>query len=214
MAPPAAAHRKTPMRRSEGLTNTPKMHNFNHEAIRRAQSEELVISFLDHLCLSLDLTKTQRKTAEDRYAAVTSLLSSPGSRLAAFSPHLFPQGSFLLKTVVKPMADVEYDVDLICLLHLAGCLNARANIHVRSHRIEVSLQDLLVKDRCCRIDYAGEFHMDIIPARHENTSDLNRIVVPDRRLNNFVWSCPKYSAHGLMMPHNSPPRLHAHSPQM
>lgn len=170
------------------------MHEFNHEALSLAQSENLAIGFLDHLCLSLDLTKTQRQVAEDRYSAVTKLLATPGSRLAAFSPHLFPQGSFLLKTVVKPMANVEYDVDLICLLHFAGYLSAREMFSLVSSELKIRYKDLVIKDRCCRIDYAGEFHMDIIPARHEGVNNLGRIVVPDRRLNDFVWSCPKLFA--------------------
>lgn len=170
------------------------MHDINRETLSRVQSEQLSISFLDHLCLALDLTKTQRKVAEDRYEAVTKLLATPGSRIAAFSPHLFPQGSFLLKTVVKPMADVEYDVDLICLLHRAGYLAAREVFTLVTEELKARYKDLEIKDRCCRIPYAGEFHMDIIPARHEGVADLHRIVVPDRKLNDFVWSCPKHFA--------------------
>lgn len=170
------------------------MHDYNHEALSITQSERLTISVLDHLCLALDLTKTQREAAEQRYAAVTKLLSTPGSRLATYSPHLFPQGSFLLKTVVKPMANVEYDVDLICLLHRVGHLNARLLFQLVAEELKARYKDLKVKDRCCRIDYSGEFHMDVIPARHEGVTDLNRIVVPDRSLNNFVWSCPKLFA--------------------
>lgn len=170
------------------------MHDFNRDRLHLAQAEQMAISLLDHLCLALDLTKTQREAAEQRYAAVTKLLATPGSRLAAFSPHLFPQGSFLLKTVVKPMANVEYDVDLICLLLQVGHLDARQMFQLVSAELKSRYKDLVIKDRCCRIEYAGEFHMDVIPARHEGVMDLNRIVVPDRRLNDFVWSCPKLFA--------------------
>jgi hypothetical protein len=170
------------------------MHDFNRDPLHMAQTQQMAISLLDHLCLALDLTKTQREVAEQRYAAVTKLLATPGSRLATFSPYLFPQGSFLLKTVVKPMANVEYDVDLICLLQQAGFLDARLMFQLVSAELKARYPELVVKDRCCRIEYAGEFHMDVIPARHEGVPDLNRIVVPDRRLNDFVWSCPKLFA--------------------
>lgn len=170
------------------------MHDFNRDPLQLAQTQQMAISLLDHLCLALDLTKTQREAAEQRYAAVTKLLATPGSRLATFSPYLFPQGSFLLKTVVKPMANVEYDVDLICLLHQAGYLDARLMFQLVSAELKARYPELVIKDRCCRIEYAGEFHMDVIPARHEGVTDLNRIVVPDRRLNDFVWSCPKLFA--------------------
>lgn len=170
------------------------MHNYNYEALSVAQSQQLTINFLDHLCLALDLTKTQRETAEQRYAAVTKLLATPGSRLAPFSPHLYPQGSFLLKTVVKPIANVEYDVDLICLLHQAAHISPRQLFQLVAEELKLRYKDLKVKERCCRIEYAREFHMDVIPARHEGVADLNRIVVPDRRLNEYLWSCPKLFA--------------------
>ena len=54
--------------------------------------------------------------------------------------------------------------------------------------------DLVVKDRCCRIDYAGEFHMDIIPACPEVGVEPNRILIPDRRLEQMLPSCPKLYA--------------------
>ena len=167
------------------------MYNLNSNNDRPLQSEQLVISFLDHLCMALDLTKTQRKAAEDHYAAITELLADPSSPIEAYSPHLFPQGSFLLKTVVKPMAGVEYDVDMICLLHEVSQFSPRELFTTVTDALKRRCKDLVVKDRCCRIEYANEFHMDIIPARHEGQADSRRIVVPDRRLNDYIWSCPK-----------------------
>lgn len=170
------------------------MHYYNHETLKLEQSERLTVSFLDNLCHALDLTKTQRAAAEQKYSTVTKLLADSRSILAAYSPHLFPQGSFLLKTVVKPMANVEYDVDLICLLQAVSHLDASTLFELVKRELKAHYKDLEVKELCCRIDFAGEFHMDIIPARHEGAADKNRIVIPNRLQNKFVWSCPKLFA--------------------
>lgn len=144
--------------------------------------------------MALDLTKTQRKTAEDRYATVTQLLGASGSSLSNYSPHLHVQGSFLHKTMVKPMAGVEFDVDLICLLHGTRSLGAKEMFRMVVAELKSRYPDLVVKDRCCRIDYAGEFHMDIIPACPELGEEPSRILIPDRRLEKLLPSCPKLYA--------------------
>lgn len=181
------------------------MHDFNKALGPITLSPDLTISFLDHLCLALDLTKTQRKTAEDRYATVTQLLGAPESGLSAYSPHLHVQGSFLHKTMVKPMAGVEFDVDLICLLHGTRSLGAKEMFRRVVAALKGRYPDLMVKDRCCRIDYAGEFHMDIIPACPEVGTEPSRILIPDRRLEQLLPSCPKLFAEwfeeaALLMP--------------
>ena len=170
------------------------MHDFNRALRPSTHSPDLTISILDHLCMALDLTKTQRKTAEDRYATITQLLGASGSGLSKYSPHLHVQGSFLHKTMVKPMAGVEFDVDLICLLHGTRFLGAKEMFRLVVAELKSRYPDLVVKDRCCRIDYAGEFHMDIIPACPELGVDPSRILIPDRRLEQLLPSCPKLYA--------------------
>lgn len=144
--------------------------------------------------MALDLTKTQRKTAEDRYATVTQLLAASGSGISNYSPLLHVQGSFLHKTMVKPMAGVEFDVDLVCILHGARSLGAKEMFRMVVAVLKGRYPDLVVKDRCCRIDYAGEFHMDIIPACPELGVEPSRILIPDRRLEQLLPSCPKLYA--------------------
>ena len=170
------------------------MHDFNRSLRPATPTTDLTISILDHLCMALDLTKTQRKTAEDRYATVTRLLAAPGSGLANYSPLLHVQGSFLHKTMVKPMAGVEFDVDLICLLYGTRSLGPKEMFRMVVAELKGRYPDLVVKDRCCRIDYAGEFHMDIIPACPELGVEPSRILIPDRRLEQMLPSCPKLYA--------------------
>ena len=67
----------------------------------------------------LDLNEARYANAEEKYRAIGDWLDADNSPLAPHSPQIYPQGSFLLGTVVKPIAsDEDYDIDLVC--ELAG----------------------------------------------------------------------------------------------
>lgn len=80
----------------------------------------------------------------------------------------YPQGSYSTNTGIKPKNDGEFDVDAILLLELDededephDVLN-RIAARIKSHK---EFEDKVkTKDRCVRIDYAGDFHVDIVPA--------------------------------------------------
>lgn len=91
------------------------------------------------------------------------------------------------------MVEVEYDVDLVCLLR-EGSPAPTPLVTLLSEQLLRRYKDLKIKDRCCRIDYAGEFHMDVIPAIYESHLEGGRILIPDRKLNRFLPSCPKLFA--------------------
>jgi len=48
-----------------------------------------------------------------------------------------------------------------------------------------------LKNRCIRLDYSGDFHMDILPGIQETEYDQNKIKVPDRELGDWVSSNPR-----------------------
>ncbi len=69
---------------------------------------------LDEIAQSLDISNSLFEDAEKKYRAVGSWLGEGNSPLATFSPEIYPQGSFLLGTVIKPISDKdEYDIDLV-----------------------------------------------------------------------------------------------------
>jgi hypothetical protein len=72
---------------------------------------------LDRLCRLLELTPAQFEDAERKYRAVGNWLSDSGSLLAIYAPEIYPQGSMLLGTTVRPQGRLEYDLDLVCQLH-------------------------------------------------------------------------------------------------
>ena len=73
---------------------------------------------LERICVLSELTPTQYRNAEEKYKAVGTWLAAPGSALAPLAPVIYPQGSMLLGTTVRPYnSRHEYDLDLVCQLH-------------------------------------------------------------------------------------------------
>ena len=73
------------------------------------------LSFIfDEIAKQLDISDSLFEDAEKKYQAVGEWLGEGTSPLAKYSPKIFPQGSFLLGTVTKPLGEKdEYDIDLV-----------------------------------------------------------------------------------------------------
>lgn len=121
------------------------------------------------ICEQIQLTPSRHQQAVDRYEAVCGWLEADGSRVAAYRPSIYPQGSMRIGTTVRPIGRNEYDLDFVCEviahpssfpspLQLLKLMEAR----LREHKVYASI--LEVKNRCVRLNYANEFHMDILPA--------------------------------------------------
>lgn len=150
---------------------------------------------LELVCQELQLTPTQDETATRSYQAVGEFLDARDSSLAEYAPEVFAQGSKELGTTNKPRKREEFDVDLVCLLEIDP---SRSSPNAVYEAVWSRLKEsdryrpmLVPKDRCIRIDYAGQFHLDVIPAcpSPQPTSPWGElsIVVPDR--SRRIW-CP------------------------
>jgi hypothetical protein len=156
--------------------------------------EEWLDRHLERLCTTLELTATQFKDAESKYQAVGKWLSAPESSLATFAPVVYPQGSMLLGTTVRPWRGLEYDLDLVCQLH--WCSNQPPLVVYgwvgdRLASNETYRQMLEKLKRCFRLSYAGDFHLDILPACPNSSLRNGCIIVPDRKLECWKHSNPK-----------------------
>ncbi|MFP2908162.1 nucleotidyltransferase [Pyxidicoccus sp. 3LFB2] len=142
---------------------------------------------------AVQLTNTQYGKATDHYEAVARWLEADGSPLAGLSLRIYPQGSMALETTVKPLGDVEYDLDLVCQVsHFWGsAMDLYAKVHARLADHETYRSMLSKKKRCVRLDYQGEFHLDIIPAVPDAMRGDTSILVPDRELGGWTPSNPK-----------------------
>lgn len=134
---------------------------------------------------SLDISDTQYEAAKQHYEAVGDWLSKADSPIAVYEPSIYPQGSFRLGTVIRPINDTdEYDIDLVC--ELKSLRKARVTQkqlkHMIGDRLKASARYrkmLEEGNRCWKLHYAdsAQFHMDVLPAvPDDDNDDLVRLV--------------------------------------
>lgn len=151
---------------------------------------------LKRICEEVQLSPTAHEQAVGHYTSACDWLEADGSVVAVFNPTIYPQGSMKLGTTVKPFRWDEYDLDFVCEFrlavnsiqspsHLLGLLESR----LREHKFYRSI--LEVKNRCVRLNYAKEFHMDILPACPDFSTGGSCLFVPDRKSQTWKHSNPK-----------------------
>ena len=112
---------------------------------------------------SLAIPESVYEMVRRRYEDVGEWLSRPGSATAAHSPHVSPQGSFRLGTVVRPVNEEdEFDLDLGCRLRagvskrthtqktIKDLVGAELEAYRRARQIKQPLES---KHRCWRLRY-------------------------------------------------------------
>ncbi|ATB49883.1 nucleotidyltransferase [Corallococcus macrosporus] len=142
---------------------------------------------------AVQLTTTQYTKATEHYEAVARWLEADDSLLAKLSPRIYPQGSMALETTVKPRGEVEYDLDLVCQMsHSPGsAMDLYSAVYERLAAHQTYRTMLSKKKRCVRLEYQGEFHLDIIPAIQDPFRGTTSLLVPDRELRGWTPSNPK-----------------------
>lgn len=137
----------------------------------------------------LDIPPSAYERAERRYQDLGQFFSSADARCASYSPHIFAQGSFRLGTVVRPIGDDEYDLDVglrlrqglskssITQQDLKGLVGGDLSRYRARRGIQEGLSE---KRRCWRLAYRDElpFHMDVVPSLPEDAE--HRVVLQER----------------------------------
>lgn len=146
------------------------------------------------VCEELQLIPTRHRLAVERYEAVSRVLESDGSPFRGIPLSIYPQGSMALGTAVHPL-DGPHDLDFVFELGIPHneiepirLLNLFFEF-LKGHGVYGSMVSL--KNRCVRITYANDFHMDVLPSCKDLQSGGTCIQVPDRRLGNWSPSNPK-----------------------
>jgi hypothetical protein len=157
--------------------------------------DEQLDDLLVRICQKLQLSESQHDLAVQRYNSVGKWLSDSESILFPFSPTIYAQGSIGIGTTVRPMKYQEFDVDLVCQMNIDY---ANTNPIYVLNMIEYRLKENSIyrdmierKKRCIRLNYANEFHMDILPAAPRKFDNNGKLKVPDRKLMEWKDSNPK-----------------------
>ena len=154
---------------------------------------------LDQLLLygihDLDITKTQYDSAVNKYTAVGQWLADEASPLHAMEPQIFAQGSLAIGTALKPLGREEFDLDLVCRLQVGDGTRPEALKHLVGARLRdhaIYREMLSEKNRCWQLNYAGEFHMDLLPAKPRSAvAHGTMLLVPDKALECWKETDPK-----------------------
>ncbi|GMU76954.1 MAG: hypothetical protein AMXMBFR45_24450 [Gammaproteobacteria bacterium] len=159
-----------------------------------SHKRRMLAGTLDALFAQIDLTDSQYETAKARYKAVSVWLAegeSPFLQVAS----IYAQGSIAVGTANKPIGRAEFDVDLVCHLPSAGATSNPAAIkaligdRLKAHTTYASM--LEEKQRCWRLCYANEFHLDITPSIPNPACGNGGELVPDRALVAWKPTNPK-----------------------
>ena len=138
----------------------------------------------------LDIPDSKYEDAKKKYDAVGEWLGQPDSNLSVFMPKIFTQGSIRLGTCVRPLGQDEYDIDLVCKLIIDSNINQKDVYNLVGRRLQKNghYESILEpKNRCWRLNYAGDFHMDIIPAIPDDGRNDTSLLIPDKELEE--WQC-------------------------
>lgn len=170
------------------------MHREGQVTQLMARKKQMVVGLLDKLCQQVEITDTQFQTAKTRYEAVGAWLSASSTKHLE-QVQIYPQGSIALCTAIKPLAANEFDVDLVCHLPSVGhTSSARAVKQLVGARLKehATYKGMLEeKQRCWRINYANEFHLDITPSILNPRCQQDGELVPDKSLAEWKPTNPK-----------------------
>lgn len=159
-------------------------------ALRKAQ----LFGVLERLCERLEPTPAQADRAKTSYEALGQWLAGAENEWLV-SGSIYLQGSTALGTTVKPIGQIEYDVDLVW--HIPGlgrwlppalCKQIVGDRLKANQRYSKILEE---KPRCWRLNYAGEFHQDITPSIPNPDCNNGGELVPDKALRCWKATNPK-----------------------
>lgn len=134
---------------------------------------------LDNIARELDIPPSKYQIAVERYTAVGQWLED-GEYGCSDIPHVYPQGSFRLGTIVRPIREskeCDYDIDLVCQLPLdkqatsPGDTKSAVGDRLKE---DATYQKMLDAEgrRCWTLKYAEDdgvgFHLDVLPCIPES----------------------------------------------
>lgn len=144
---------------------------------------------------TLDIPIRLYEDAVLKYSDVGLWLSQEGSELADYHPDIYPQGSFRLGTMVRPISDNdEYDIDLVCLLTIDKDDTTKAELKKmvgdRLRKRSDLAEMMQPSRRAWTLNYPAQFHMDVLPTIPNLERKPTGILLTDKALHEWQKSNP------------------------
>jgi hypothetical protein len=150
---------------------------------------------LDKMAEELQLDDTRYDRMKSSYESVKDWIENDEVFFKPYKYDVYPHGSVRILTTVKPLETDEFDLDVaVHILNTATHTPQRIYNELKRVIEKYALKHNLIfeaKNRCVRLNYAGDYHMDILPGVQENTVDPDKIKIPDRSLGAWVSSSPR-----------------------
>ena len=131
-------------------------------------TKEKINDLFERIATALDISEALFDRAEEEYKNLGVWIDR---ETPDYKIDIYPQGSFALGTVVKPLSDDdEYDIDLVCEFSESYGLSAKQlkvdEVKPLLEHYKKATTDLEEKSRCWRVEYDHfkGFHMDVIPS--------------------------------------------------
>lgn len=155
------------------------------------QREEL----LARIAQELQLDKSRTVRMETAYNAVSDLLKKDNDFFDGLQIEVYAQGSKRIGTTVKPINGEDFDLDIV--LHIYDPYYNYSpevifNALVKSLEKDSYYKEIMEKkNRCVRLNYKGDFHMDILPGCMPNLFQNEMIMIPEKALKSWSSGNPK-----------------------
>jgi len=122
--------------------------------------------FREFLSEYVDLNASRVATLRERVATVNTFLGDLTTLGDAIAGDVIPQGSFALKTIIRPYKGNDFDADVLVPMSDNPDWEPRHYTEKLAKALEESSRysgKIELRKRCVRIDYEGYFHIDLVP---------------------------------------------------
>lgn len=142
---------------------------------------------------SIEIPRSYYEAATRRYKSLGDWFHRDESSIADDQPEVYPQGSFRLGTVTRPLnAECGYDLDLVCELRAVNksqgsqaSLKKRVGVEVHAYAQAHGMKEPKEGRRCWKLLYTDKdgpsFHIDSLPAVPESEAKKSLIAQAIRR---------------------------------
>ena len=165
--------------------------------------------FLDLVASEIDIPPSKYRAAEGRYVAVGNWLENGDYPGCFGQPRIYPQGSFRLGTVVRPIRngiEASYDIDLVSEMPQPKLLTTPQEVkqmvgdRLRQHETYRRLLDPEGR-RCWTLEYAEQdgvgFHLDVLPAvPDDHGPEGTAVAITDKSEAGYSWSASDPRGYG------------------
>lgn len=114
---------------------------------------------------TVNLNQSRIDDLDDRVLAITNYLEAEAT-LGPIVIDLIPQGSYAHKTIIKPVKRRDFDADVLLQLTEQTGWEPKdyiAELYAAFRRSSVYHDLVDRKTRCVTVDYADDFHIDVVP---------------------------------------------------